>query len=62
MIQTCVMNRSEIDENQLLGDVEAARAAFLRSTAEDRDDLRLRFEEALRKFSEACGLYMEPKV
>jgi hypothetical protein len=61
MIETRLTKCSELDENKLLEDVQAAREAFLRSTAEDRNSQRLRLEEALRKFSKACGLYLEPR-
>jgi hypothetical protein len=62
MIETHLINLSEAEESQLLEAVQAAREAFLRSTADDRNILRLRLEDALRKFSEACGLYLEPRV
>jgi len=62
MIETHLMNRSKEDEIQLLEDVQVAREALLQCTAEDRNILRLRLEDALRKFSEACDLYLEPKV
>jgi len=62
MIETYLMDLREAEESQLLEDVQAAREAFLGSAAEDRNILRLRLEEALRKFSEACGLYLEPRI
>jgi hypothetical protein len=61
MFEPDLMDRSAVNENQLLEDVEAAREAFLRSSAEDRNTLRLRLEDALRKFSEACDLYLAPR-
>ena len=62
MIETRLTKCSELDKNKLLEEVQAAREAFLRSAAEeDRNSQRLRLEEALRKFSKACGLYLEPR-
>jgi hypothetical protein len=62
MVGTDLVDRSEVEESQLLEDVHAAREAFLGSTAEDRNLLRMRLEDALRKFSKACGLYLEPRA